>query len=278
MDATLLTVGQEWSGYAAALGSAGDGIRRASHDLLEVALGGTAVGTGLNAPPGFTEAATAALSESTGYAFRPAANPFAAQATLDALVRAHGAIKAAAVTLFKIANDLRWLASGPRAGLQELRIPVNEPGSTVMPGKVNPTQAEATLMACLTVIGHDQTVAMAGAEGNFELNAFRPIVIDEYLRSVRLLSDASDSLRTRLVNGAALNGEQIHANVDRSVMVVTALTPVIGYDRAAAIVKRAVESELSVRDAALLSGMDARMYDALVRDAARSLASGVPPT
>ena len=278
MDATLLTVGQEWSGYAAALSSACDGIRRTSRELLEVALGGTAVGTGLNAPPGFTEAATAALSESTGYPFRPAANPFAAQATLDALVRGHGGIKSAAVALFKIANDLRWLASGPRAGLQELRIPANEPGSTIMPGKVNPTQAEATLMACLTVIGHDQTVAMAGAEGNFELNAFRPIVIDEYLRSARLLADASDSLRIRLVNGATLNGSQINVNVDRSVMVVTALTPVIGYDRAAAIVRRAVESDLSIRDAAVLSGVDARVYDDLVRDTARNLASGIPPT
>lgn len=277
MDATLLTVGQEWSGYAAALTAAVNGIRRPSGELLEVALGGTAVGTGLNAPPGFTGAATRALSESTGYPFRSAFNPFAAQATVDALVRAHAGIKAAAVTLFKIANDLRWLASGPRAGLQELRIPANEPGSTIMPGKVNPTQAEATLMACLSVMGHDHTVAMAGAEGNFELNAFRPIVIDEYLRSVRLLSDASDSLRTHLVNGATLNRGRLRDDVERSVMVITALTPVVGHERTAAIVTLALESDLSVREAALRSGVDAEVYDTLIQDAARSLASGTAP-
>lgn len=264
MDATLLTVGQEWSGYASALDDAIADIAHATTGLLAVALGGTAVGTGLNAPTDFRTTAIQELAASTGHPFTPAKNAFAAQGTLDPMVRAHASLKSAAVTLFKIANDLRWLASGPRSGLQELRIPANEPGSTIMPGKVNPTQAEAMLMVCLQVIGQDTTVAMAGAEGNFELNAFRPIVISNYLRSAALLADAGTNLRIFLVEGAELNLRQLRADVDRSVMVVTALSPIIGYERAAAIAHHAMEDDLDVRQAALDLGVEAEIYDAAV--------------
>jgi fumarate hydratase class II len=264
MDATPLTVGQEWSGYAAALNDAANWVEQASTGLLGVAMGGTAVGTGLNAPPDFTQDAVQRLAESTGYPFQPADNPFAAQATMDPIVRAHSALKSAAVTLFKIANDLRWLGSGPRSGLAELSLPANEPGSSIMPGKVNPTQAEAMLMACIQVIGLDTAVAMAGAEGNFELNAFRPIVINNYLRSAGLLADASRNLERYLVTGASLNSQQIAANVNRSVMLATALSPVIGYERAAAIAHHAMERDLPLREAALELGVEAEKFDAIM--------------
>ncbi|MHB1166576.1 MAG: class II fumarate hydratase [Candidatus Nanopelagicales bacterium] len=265
MDATPLTVGQEWSGYAAALAESVADVEHASSGLLAVALGGTAVGTGLNAPVDFRTRAIEDLAASTGYPFVQARNPFAAQGTLDPMVRAHASLKSTAVTLFKIANDLRWLASGPRHGLQELRIPANEPGSTIMPGKVNPTQAEAMLMVCLQVIGQDTTVAMAGAEGNFELNAFRPIVISNYLRSASLLADSCRNLSRFLVHGAELNQRQLRINLDRSVMVVTALSPLIGYERAAAIAHHAMENDLDVRDAALRLGVDPDTYDSVIR-------------
>ncbi|MDI1289038.1 MAG: class II fumarate hydratase [bacterium] len=265
MDATPLTVGQEWSGYAAALRDGHADVQRASAGLLAVALGGTAVGTGLNAPVNFRTTAIEDLAAATGYLLEPASNPFAAQGTLDPMVRAHASLKSAAVTLFKIANDLRWLASGPRHGLQELRIPANEPGSTIMPGKVNPTQAEAMLMVCLQVIGHDVTIAMAGAEGNFELNAFRPIVISNYLRSATLLADSCRNLSTFLVHGAELNLRQLQINLDRSVMVVTALSPLIGYERAATIAQHAMDNDIDVRDAALSMGVDPEAYDSVIR-------------
>lgn len=256
MDATHLTVGQEWSAYASALDDVINVVEAASRPLLEVAIGGTAVGTGTNTPPGYVDLVISALNESTGVAFIRASNPFAAQSTLDRLVRCHAALKSAAVTLFKIANDIRWLASGPRQGLGELRIPANEPGSTMMPGKVNPTQAEAMLMVCLTVIGQDTTVTMAGAEGNFELNAFRPIVISSVLRSVRLLADTSHSFRVHLVEGTELNQPAIDANVARSLMTLTALTPHLGHDRAAEIVRYALDNDLSARAAATELGVD----------------------
>jgi fumarate hydratase class II len=267
MDATPLTVGQEWSGYAASLSDAIEDIARCNDGLLAVALGGTAVGTGVNAPPGYPAAAVAALAEDTGHPFRPARNAFAAQATLDPMVRAHGALKGAAVVLFKIANDLRWAASGPRAGLAELRIPANEPGSTIMPGKVNPTQAEAMLQVCLAVIGHDATVAMAGAEGNFELNAFRPVVIDTTLQSVRLLGDSADSLRRHLIEGTELNERRLRQNVADSVMVVTALSPVIGYESAARVAKTAIDDDLSIREALAQEGYDPALADDLAATA-----------
>ncbi len=267
MDATPLTVGQEWSGYQAALAASTDHAAQAWAGLLEVALGGTAVGTGVNAPPGYTAGAIDALAQATGHPFVPASNPFAAQSTVDPMVRAHAALKAVAVTLFKIANDLRWFASGPRTGLAELRIPANEPGSTIMPGKINPTQAEAMLQACLAVIGHDTTVAMAGAEGNFELNAFRPLVIDEYLRSARLLRDASDSLRIHLIEGASLDERRLKAYLDRSVMAITAMTPAIGYEAAARVARLAIDEDLSIRDAAVRSGIDPHLVDGLIESA-----------
>lgn len=263
MDATLLTVGQEWSGYAAALADAADNIEHAVEGLRQVALGGTAVGTGLNTPEGFREVAVARLAESTGYDFVPAANAFAAQATLDPMVRAHAALKSAAATLFKIANDLRWLASGPRHGLQELIIPANEPGSSIMPGKVNPSQAEAMLMVCLQVMGNDTTVALAGAEGNFELNAFRPIVISNYLHSAALIADASVNLSRYLIDGAVVNERQVASNVGRAVMTATALSPVIGYERTANVVRRALEDDLAIRDAALAEGIDPLVFDSI---------------
>jgi fumarate hydratase class II len=263
MDATPLTVGQEWSGYVAALTAAIADIDHAASGLLEVALGGTAVGTGVNTPPGFTDAAVAALADATGHPFVPAANPFAAQATLDAMVRAHASLKGASVVLFKIANDIRWAASGPRAGLAELRIPANEPGSTIMPGKVNPTQAEAMLQVCLAVIGDDTTVTMAGAEGNFELNAFRPVVIATSLRSIQLLADACDSFREHLIAGAALNERRLQQYLADSVMVITALSPVIGYEASARVARRAIEEDLPVRDALLREGYDPALADDL---------------
>jgi fumarate hydratase class II len=267
MDATPLTVGQEWSGYAASLTAAIADIDHAMTGLLEVALGGTAVGTGVNAPPGFTEVAVAALAEATGYPFAPAANPFAAQATLDAMVRAHASVRGTAVVLFKIANDIRWAASGPRAGLAELRIPANEPGSTIMPGKVNPTQAEALLQVCIAVIGHDTTVAMAGAEGNFELNAFRPVVVATALRSMRMLADACAGFGQHLVAGTALNERRLEQYVADSVMVVTALSPVIGYEASARVARLAIDEDLAIREALRRAGFDPSLADDLAATA-----------
>jgi fumarate hydratase class II len=263
MDATPLTLGQEWSGYAAALSDALAHLERTAAGLLEVALGGTAVGTGVNAPPGYADLAVRALARATGHPFVTASNPFAAQATLDALVRTHGALKAVAVVLFKFGNDVRWAASGPRAGLAELRIPANEPGSTIMPGKVNPTQIEALLQVCVAVVGHDAAVAMAGMEGNFELNVFRPLVIHEVLRSVRLLGDAADSVRANLIDGTVANESRLRAYLENSVMVVTALTPVIGYDAAAAVAKLAVARDLTLREALERCGHDPSLVDGL---------------
>lgn len=256
MDATLLTVGEEWSGFAAALTAATDDIERTADGLLDVAMGGTAVGTGVNAPDGFADLAVSTLAASTGIPLRRAPNAFAAQSTVDALVRSHASMKSAAVTLFKVANDVRWLASGPRQGLHELLIPANEPGSSMMPGKVNPTQAEALLMVCLTVIGQDTTVAMAGAEGNFQLNAFRPIVINSYLRSARILTDSTRNFRVFLIEGAQLNRKRIDANVDRAIMTLTALAPHVGHERAAEIVRHALEHDLGAREAAEQLGVD----------------------
>ena len=263
-DATPLTVGQEWSGYAAALRDATDALRLAVSGLLPLAIGGTAVGTGLNAPVGFGEEAAAVIAELTGHPFTAAANPFAAQATLDPLVRAHAALKSVAVTLTKIANDLRWLGSGPRAGLGELRLPANEPGSSIMPGKVNPTQAEAMLMVCAQVMAADVAVQMGGAGGNFELNTFRPLLTHNAVHSAGTLADACDSFRTYLVEGVELNERQLAADVERSVMLVTALSPVIGYDLAARIAHDATDHDLTLREAALRHGVSAELFDSVV--------------
>lgn len=263
-DATPLTVGQEWSGYAAALD---DAIAEATHvtgGLLKLAVGGTAVGTGLNAPPAFGEQVAAEIATMTGTPFVTAPNKFTAQGTLDAMVRAHGGLKAAAVTLFKIANDLRWLGSGPRTGLYELILPANEPGSSIMPGKVNPTQAEAMLMVAIQVIASDVAVTMGGAEGNFELNAFRPVLISNYLHSARILADMCDHFREFMVEGARLNDATLTANIDRSVMMVTALSPVIGYDQASVIAHHAIDHDLTLKEAALANGVSEDLYDRVV--------------
>ena len=264
MDATPITVGQEWSGYAAALRDVIIGIERACEGLLEVAIGGTAVGTGVATSATFGARVCAELEVLTGEPYRPAFNAFAAQATLDPLVRSHAALKLAAVSLFKIGNDVRWLGSGPRAGLGELHLPANEPGSSIMPGKVNPTQAEALLMTCIQVMGNDVAVAMAGAEGNFELNAFRPLVIANLLQSARIMGDAVDRFHRHLVEGLKLDQERIDRDLAGSLMTVTALAPVIGYDAAARIAHHAHEHGLTLRDAATELGVEAAEFDRIV--------------
>src|SRR5215467_6065614 len=263
-DATPLTVGQEWSGYAGALDDAIAEAEHATHGLLEVAMGGTAVGTGLNAPEGFGEEVAAKIASMTGARFVTAANKFTAQGTLDRMVRAHGGLKAAAVTLFKIANDLRWLGSGPRTGLGELIFPSNEPGSSIMPGKVNPTQAEAMLMVAIQVIASDVSVTMGGAEGNLELNTFRPILIRNYLHSALIMADMCDHFRTFMVEGTRLNEARLAENVEGSVMMVTALSPVIGYNKAAAIAHYAIEQDLTLKQAALANGVSEELFDKVV--------------
>jgi fumarate hydratase class II len=263
-DATPLTVGQEWSGYTGALDDAIAEVEHVTQGLLELAIGGTAVGTGVNAPPEFGEQAAAEIASMTGAPYRTAANKFTAQGTLDRLVRAHGGLKAAAVTLFKIANDLRWLGSGPRTGFNELIFPANEPGSSIMPGKVNPTQAEAMLMVAIQVIASDVAVTMGGAEGNFELNTFRPILISNYLHSALIMADMCDHFREFMVEGAKVNEARLQENIDRSVMMVTALSPVIGYGKAAAIAHYAIDHDLTLKEAALAKGVSEELFDRVV--------------
>ncbi len=264
-DAVPLTVGQEWSGYAAQLGHAMDRVRASRAGLLRLAMGGTAVGTGLNAPPGFAEEVAAELAALTGQPFVTASNKFAAQASLDEMVAAMAALRGVAVALMKIANDMRWLGSGPRCGLGELLLPENEPGSSIMPGKVNPTQCEAMVMICIQVIGEDAAVAFAGSQGNFELNTMRPLVINNYLHAALILSDGCEMFRRYSVEGTRLNRARIDRYVAESVMLVTALNPVIGYDRASQIAHLAMEDDLTLREAALRSGfVDAATFDATV--------------
>ena len=263
-DATPLTVGQEWSGYAGALDDAIAEVEHTTRGLLELAMGGTAVGTGLNAPAGFGEDVAAEIASMTGTAYRTAPNKFTAQGTLDRMVRSHAGLKAAAVTLYKIANDLRWLGSGPRTGLRELILPANEPGSSIMPGKVNPTQAEAMLMVAIQVIASDVAVTMGGAEGNFELNAFRPVLISNYLHSALILADMCDHFREFMIEGAELNRAQLTQNIDQSVMMVTALSPVIGYDQASVIAHYAIDHDLTLKQAALANGVSQELFDRVV--------------
>jgi fumarate hydratase class II len=263
-DATPLTVGQEWSGYVGALDDAIAELEHATHGLLKVAMGGTAVGTGLNAPLGFGEQVAAEISSMTGAAFETAPNKFTAQGTLDRMVRAHGGLKSAAVTLFKIANDLRWLGSGPRTGIHELILPSNEPGSSIMPGKVNPTQAEAMLMVAIQIISSDVAVTMGGLEGNFELNAFRPVLINNYLHSALIMADMCDHFREFMVEGAELNEAKLKENIERSVMMVTALSPVIGYDQASVIAHQAIDHDLTLKQAALANGVSEELFDRVV--------------
>jgi fumarate hydratase class II len=263
-DATPLTVGQEWSGWATQLRAAHDRLERSLDGVCELAAGGTAVGTGLNAPDGFGAAIAAKLAELTKLPLATATNKFAAQGSLDAMVAASAGLRGVAVALMKIANDMRWLASGPRAGLHELRLPANEPGSSIMPGKVNPTQQEAMVMVCLQVLGEDSIVAAAGAQGNFELNAMRPIIINNVLHSARILGDACEKLRRFSVEGTDLDRDKIADSVGRSLMLVTALSPHIGYDKASAIAHKADDEGTTLREAALALGVPAAEFDRIV--------------
>jgi fumarate hydratase class II len=268
-DAVPLTVGQEWSGYARQLEQAIGQLKTSTEGLFELAAGGTAVGTGLNAPPGFAEEVAARISEQTGYAFRTAPNKFAALASSDAVATASAGLRGLAVPLAKIANDVRWLASGPRAGLGELVLPANEPGSSIMPGKVNPTQCEAMLMVCAQVLGHDCAIANAASAGNLELNTMRPLLISNFLHSARILAGATQAFRVFCVEGAELDTGQIAAHVDRSLMLVTALSPVIGYDKAAAIAHKASADGTTLREAALATGyISAEDFDRVIDPAA----------
>jgi fumarate hydratase class II len=265
-DATPLTLEQEFSGWVAQLAHGEKHVRDALPHLCELALGGTAVGTGLNAPPGYAVAVAAELARLTGLPFVTAPNKFENMASTDALVHAHGALKTLAASLNKIANDVRWLASGPRSGIGELSIPENEPGSSIMPGKVNPTQSEAVTMLCAQVMGNDVAINIGGASGNFELNVFRPMVAHNFLQSVRLLADGMKSFNDHCAVGIEPNRERIAELVDRSLMLVTALNPHIGYDKAAQIAKRAHQEGTSLREAALASGhVTAEQFDLWVR-------------
>ena len=253
-DATPLTVGQEMSGWVSLLDRDIARLRESLSGLYDLAIGGTAVGTGMNAPPEFAERAAKKIAELTGLPFRSHPNKFAALSAHDEIVYASGALKTLAASLMKIANDIRWLASGPRCGLGELTIPENEPGSSIMPGKVNPTQAEAITMVAAQVMGNDAAIGFAGSQGNFELNVFKPVIIFNFLNSVRLLADASRSFVEHCVTGIEINRKQIDLYVMNSLMLVTALAPRIGYDKAAAIAKKAHHENLSLREACVQLG------------------------
>ena len=264
-DATPLTLGQEISGWVAQLSHGAAHVQAALPHLNELALGGTAVGTGLNAPKGYAEAVAKELARLTGENLVTAPNKFEALASCDALVHAHGALKTLAASLMKIANDVRWLASGPRSGIGEIRIPENEPGSSIMPGKVNPTQCEALTMACAQVLGNDVAINVGGSSGNFELNVFRPMVAHNFLQSVRLLADGMRSFNDHCAVGIEPNRERIDELVERSLMLVTALNPHIGYDKAATIAKKAHQEGSTLRAAAIASGhLTAQQFDAWV--------------
>ncbi|ADO74932.1 class II fumarate hydratase [Stigmatella aurantiaca] len=265
-DATPLTLGQEFSGYVAQLHHAGAHIERTLAHLYELALGGTAVGTGLNAPKGYAEQVAKEIARLTGHAFVTAPNKFEALAANDALVHAHGALKGLAAALFKIANDVRWLASGPRSGIGELTIPENEPGSSIMPGKVNPTQSEALTMLSAQVLGNDVAIGLGGASGNFELNVFKPLIIQNFLQSCRLLADGMRSFRLHCAVGIEPNLPRLKENLERSLMLVTALNPHIGYDNAAKIAKTAHKQGKTLKEVAVELGLvTAEQFDQWVR-------------
>ncbi len=254
MDATPLTLGQVFSGWTAQLDAAAAAIAASLDGLYELPLGGTAVGTGLNAPARFGEVAAGCVAAATGRPFRPAANLFALGSAHDAMVAASAALRGLAAALLKIANDIRWYASGPRAGLGELVLPENEPGSSIMPGKVNPTQCEALAMVAVQVFGNDHAVAFAGSQGSFQLNAYKPIILHNVLESAELLADACRSFAVRCAAGIAANEARIRAHLDNSLMLVTALSPHIGYEKAAEIARLAHRDGLSLREAALRLG------------------------
>jgi fumarate hydratase, class II len=264
-DATPLTLGQEFSGYAAQVASSIKRIDLTLPGLMELAQGGTAVGTGLNAPIGFAEKVAERIASITGLAFTTAPNKFEALAAHDAMVFSHGAVNAAAAALFKIANDIRFLGSGPRSGLGELQLPENEPGSSIMPGKVNPTQCEALTQVCVQVFGNHAALTFAGSQGHFELNVFNPVMAYNFLQSVQLLSDASVSFTDNCVTGIEAREDNIKAALDRSLMLVTALAPKIGYDAAAKIAKTAHKNGTTLKEEALATGLVSEAeYAALV--------------
>lgn len=265
-DAVPLTLGQEMSGWVSQLDHALEHIEATMPHLCELAIGGTAVGTGLNAHPEFAQRAARKIADLTGQPFVSAENKFEALAAQDALVAAHGALKALAASLMKIANDVRWLASGPRCGIGEIMIPENEPGSSIMPGKVNPTQCEALTMVCAQVFGNDVAVNVGGASGNFELNVFKPLIIHNVLHSVRLLADACGSFEEHCARGIEPDRGRIRRHLERSLMLVTALAPVLGYDRAAEIAKKAHREGLTLKEAAVSLGyLTAEEFDRHVR-------------
>jgi fumarate hydratase class II len=264
-DATPLTLGQEFSGWVSLLDRDGARIAVALDGLYDLAIGGTAVGTGLNAHPEFAERAARKIAELTGLPFRSHPNKFASLSAHDEVVFASGALKTLAASLMKIANDIRWLASGPRCGLGELTLPENEPGSSIMPGKVNPTQSEAVTMVAVQVMGNDAAIGFAGSQGNFELNVFKPVMIFNYLHSVELLADACNSFVDHCIIGIEANREQIDHYVQNSLMLVTALAPKIGYDNAAQVAKAAHNANISLREAAINLGfISAEDFDAIV--------------
>ena len=266
MDATPLTLGQEISGWVQLLDNGLKHVEEAIPHLCELALGGTAVGTGLNAHPEFAVRVAAELARLTGYPFVTAPNKFQALSGHDALLFAHGVLKTLAASLMKIANDVRWMASGPRSGLGEISIPENEPGSSIMPGKVNPTQSEAMTMVASQVMGNDVAINFGGALGNFELNVMKPLIIDNFLRSVRLLADVCMSFNDNCATGIEPNRERIDELLKRSLMLVTALNPHIGYDNAAKIAKHAHATGITLRESALeLKLLTAEQFDAWVR-------------
>ncbi len=266
MDAVPLTLGQEFSGYVAQLDADLKRIEAALPDVFELALGGTAVGTGLNTHREFADRSAAKIAQYTGLPFKSAPNKFAALAAHDALVAASGALKTLAVSLMKIANDIRWMGSGPRCGLAELILPENEPGSSIMPGKVNPTQSEAMTMVCIQVIGNDTAITVAGSQGNFELNVFKPLIIHNFLHSTMLLAHSSVSFTKYCVEGIAPNREQIKRYVENSLMLVTALSPHIGYDNAAKVAKKAHAEGITLREATIAMGLlKGEEFDRLVR-------------
>ena len=265
-DATPLSLGQEFSGYASALRHGISRIEKALDHCYELAMGGTAVGTGINSFEGFGEQVANEISSLTGLPFKTAENKFEALGGQDSIVELSGALKTVSGSLFKIANDIRWLASGPRSGIGEILIPANEPGSSIMPGKVNPTQCEAMTMVCTQVMGNDVTISVAGASGNFELNVYRPVIAYNIIQSIRLLTDACDSFRVHCVDGIEANEERIRLNLYNSLMLVTALNPHIGYDKAAEVAKKAYEDNLSLREVIIdLGYMSGEEFDQLVQ-------------
>lgn len=265
MDAVPLSLGQEFSGYVAQLNDDEKRLEEGVKELYPLAIGGTAVGTGLNAPPRFGELMAAEIASYTHLPFTSSSNKFAALASHDPLVFVSGILKTLAVSLLKIANDIRWMGSGPRCGLNELSLPENEPGSSIMPGKVNPTQCEAMTMVCVQVIANDLAITMAGSQGNFELNVFKPLIIHNLLNSVSLLTDASNGFTDFMLEGLAANEKQIQSYLDRSLMLVTALNPRIGYDNAAKVAHLAFEEDITLKEACLkLKLLSAEEFDQLV--------------